>query len=87
MKTSFSNRRTFISKISNFIVWLFSYCGQEGRIICDFLSLVGSIVIISHKVLELVNRDHNIGFFFLYFGGCYWGYVYKGYGKGFLKLI
>ena len=80
LTTPFNNRRTFISKISKFVVWLFSYCDQEGRIICDFLSLVGSIVILSHKshkVLELVTRYHDMGCFYYIFGGCYWGCVYR----------
>ena len=69
LTTPFNNRRKFISKISKFIVWLFSYCDQEGRIICESLSLVGSIVIISKKVLELVTHDHNMGCFLFYFWG------------------
>ena len=87
LTTPFNNRRTFISKISKFVVWLFSYCDQEGRIICDFLSLVGSIVILSHKVLELVTHDHNMGFFLFLSGFFNWdfllGLCIQGYGKVF----
>ena len=64
MTTPFNNRRNFISEILTFIVWLCSYCDQEGRIVYEFLLLVESIVILSHRVLELVTRDHNIGFYF-----------------------
>ena len=76
MTTQFNDIRKNLSKISKFIVWLCSYCDQEGRIIDESLSPVGSIVVLSHKVLELVTRDHNTGFIFFF--GVVNGVVYIG---------
>ena len=78
MTTPFNNRRKCISKISKFLVWLCSYCDQEGGIICELMSLVGSIVILSHTVLELVNHDHTMVFYFILFFGVVIRVVYIG---------